>query len=146
MKIFHFAFFIHHIISTDGMSGSIPKKMKLIVLIFFYFLEPTVCLSDDRPIIQDLLVSSRLVEGKKVYLTCQLADTGKLPVNFRWTHSGSLITPNDNVAIINSDESSQLIIKEMNLNSSGNYECKVENSYGFDSRQVDVKLNGRFIN
>lgn len=120
--------------------------MNLPILIILISLKLYICVGEG-PIIQDLLVSSRLVEGKRFYLTCQLSESSsRSPISFSWFHAGQLIKPNENVAIVNTDESSQLIIKEMNLNHSGNYVCKVENDQGSDSRQVDLKLNGEFVN
>ena len=117
----------------------------LILLSFLISIKLIVCAAEtnDRPIIQDLLVSSKLIEGKKFYLTCQL-NSGKLPLYFHWFHFNELIKLNENVAIENSKESSQLIIKEMNFNNSGEYTCKVENSFGLDSKKVHLKLNSKF--
>ena len=109
---------------------------------FFLLIEIAICRSD-KPIIHDLLVPSKLVEGEKFYLSCHL-NSGKQPVSFVWYHSDEPVKPSDNVVIVNNDESSQLTIKEMHLADSGPYVCKVENAHGSDSRRVDLKLNGRF--
>ena len=106
-----------------------------------FFLEMIACLAE-KPVIQDLVVPDRLFEGKKLFLACYL-NSGKRPV-FTWYHSDEPVKPSDNVVIVNSDESSQLVIKEMRLADSGPYVCKVENAHGSDSRRVDLKLNGRF--
>ena len=115
--------------------------MSAYLVLLLAFLRFVGCLGE-KPVIQDLLVSSRLVEGKKFYLTCQL-NSGKQPVSFTWYHSDELVKPNDNIAILTNEESSQFTIKEMSLADSGPYVCKVENAYGSDSRRVDLKLNGK---
>lgn len=112
-------------------------------LVFLNFLNLVSCSDDDKPVIQDLLVSSKLVEGKKFHLTCNL-NSGKQPVSFTWYHLDELVRPNDKKAITNAEEGSQLTIKEMSLADSGKYVCQVENAYGSDSRSVDLKLNGKF--
>lgn len=116
--------------------------MDFLVFVFLVFLNSISC-SEDKPVIQDLLVSSKLVEGKKFYLTCQL-NSGKQPISFTWYHADELVRPNDRIAIITNEESSQLTIKEMSLTDSGQYVCKVENAYGLDSKRVDLKLKGKF--
>ena len=110
--------------------------------LFLVLLELAVCFAE-KPVIQDLFVSSKLLEGKKFHLTCHLY-SGKQPVTWTWYHSDELVKPIDNIAIVNSEESSQLTIKEMGLTDSGRYVCQVENAYGSDSKQVDLKLNGKF--
>ena len=89
--------------------------MNLLILSFLISIKLIACAAetDERPIIQDLLVSSKLIEGKKFYLTCQL-NSGKLPVYFHWFHFNELIKSNENVIITNNEESSILAIKEMN--------------------------------
>lgn len=110
---------------------------------FLIFLAEFVAGYDEKPLIHDLLVPSKLVEGKKFYLTCHL-NSGKQPISFAWYHADELVRPSDNIAVVSAEESSQLIIKEMRLQDSGQYVCRVENAYGSDSRSVDLKLNGRF--
>lgn len=118
--------------------------MDLSVFLFLVFLLNSVSCSDsDRPMIADLLMSSRLVEGKKFSLTCQL-NSGKQPISWTWFHSNEVVRPNDKIAILTNEESSQLIIKEMSLEDAGRYTCQLENAYGSDSKQVDLKLNGKF--
>lgn len=113
----------------------------IIFILLFNFLRPLIGLEDDIPEIQDLLVSSKLIEGKKFFLTCQVS--GKLPITFNWYHSGELVNPSPNLEIVNNKESSQLTIKEMNSDFNGEWICKVENIYGSDTKKIDVKLNGK---
>lgn len=120
------------------------KMGSLTVFFLVSFLTGSVICYDDKPVIHDLLIPSKLVEGKKFYLTCHL-NSGKQPISFAWYHSDELVKPSDNIAISSNDESSQLTIKEMRLADSGQYVCKVENAYGSDSRRVDLKLNGRIF-
>lgn len=112
----------------------------VVFFLVFCLNEPATC-QDDKPLIHDLLVPSKLVEGQKFYLNCHL-NNGKQPITFAWYHSGELVKPSDNVAILNGEESSQLTIKKMHLADSGQYVCQVENAYGSDSKSVDLKLNG----
>lgn len=103
------------------------------------------CSDNDKPEIGDLLISSKLLEGKRFYLICQL-NSGNLPISFSWFHFNQLIRSNFSHEIVDSKENSQLIIKEMSLDNNGEYSCKAENSFGSDIKKVDVKLNGMFIN
>lgn len=112
------------------------------LILLLIFIKPASCL-DERPVIYDLLVPAKLVEGKKFLLACHL-NSGKQPISFTWFHSDELVKPSGNVAVVNAEESSQLTIKEMNLADSGQYTCRVENAYGSDSRSVELKLNGNF--
>lgn len=73
---------------------------------------------DERPLIYDLLVPAKLVEGKKFLISCHL-NSGKQPISFTWFHSNEPVKPSDNVVMVNAEESSQLTIKEMNLADSG---------------------------
>ena len=96
---------------------------------------------DERPLIYDLVVPAKLVEGKKFLIACHL-NSGKQPISFTWFHSNEPVKPSDNVVVVNTEESSQLTIKEMRLADSGQYVCRSENAYGSDSRSVELKLNG----
>ena len=111
-------------------------------VLFLIFLKILVCLGE-KPVIQDLFVSSKLVEGKRSHLTCQL-NSGKQPITWSWYHADELVKSSDKIAVLSGDDSSQLTIKEMSLADSGQYVCKVENAYGSDTRRVDLKLNGKF--
>lgn len=96
---------------------------------------------DEKPIIEDLFTSSKSIENKKFSITCQ-PNSGH--VDFEWHFNGRKITPNDNIAINQVEESSILNIRSMNLDHAGEYTCKIKNSVNQeDSRTISVKLNGK---
>lgn len=84
------------------------------------------------------------MEGKKFYLTCHL-NSGKQPISFAWYHSDELVKPSENVAVLSTEESSQLITKEMRLQDAGQYVCahKAENSVSKIEKVFVVKHYGK---
>lgn len=122
---------------------SFTSKMHLISLIFILLsLDRFDCLiKNEKPIIEELFTPSKLIENKKFSITCQ-PNSGH--VDFEWHFNGRKITPNDNIAINQVEESSILNIRSMNLDHAGEYTCKIKNSVNQeDSRTISVKLNGK---
>lgn len=111
-------------------------------LIILLFNKQSNCESkDEKSTIEDLFTSSKLVEGKKFSITCQV-NSGK--VAYEWFLNGKKIVENENVIINDLDDKSLLNIKKMSLDYSGEYTCKIENNYGQqDSKSISVKLNGK---
>lgn len=96
---------------------------------------------DDKPNIQDLFASSKVVESKKLFLACQAA--GKPSLQFEWFFKNQKIQPDDNVFINHLEDSSLLNIKSMSIDNAGEYTCKVSNSFGSDSKKVHLNLNSK---
>lgn len=96
---------------------------------------------EEKPIIYDLAFGSKLAENKKFFLVCSLS--GAEPdAAFEWFQNGLKVIPNENVYVNSHEDSSMLNIKSMNLELSGQYECRVSNRFGKDSRSISVKLEG----
>ena len=115
--------------------------MYLHILLLILTLKRSFCNDEDKPVIDALIVSPNLSEGKKFFLTCH-ANTEKSSItSFDWLLNGKSILPNDNVVIKQYEENSILTIKSMSGDFNGEFACLTKNSYGEDSRTVSVKLN-----
>ena len=104
----------------------------------------SLCNGEEKPTIYDLTIGSKLVENKRFFLTC-LAPGGDGEVNFEWFLNGQKVVPNENVYVNNLEDSSMLNIRSMNLELSGEYECRVSNRFGKDRRSISVKLEGEIL-
>ena len=100
------------------------------------------CSDDERPVIGELLTSSKLAENKKYFLTCHLAN-GKPPNEFEWSLNGKRISPDDKVTIDQQEDYSTLNIRSMSSEYNGEFTCSVRNAFGEDRKSVAVQLNGR---
>ena len=100
------------------------------------------CSDEERPAIGELLTSSKLVEGKKFFLTCHL-NSGKPPNEFEWSLNGRRIVADDKVTINQHEDYSHLNIWSINSDYNGEFTCIVRNRFGEDSRTVSIRLNGR---
>ena len=97
--------------------------------------------NEERPIIYDLAFGSKLAENKKFFLVCSLS--GAEPdATFDWFQNGQRVISSENVYVNNHEDSSILNIKSMSLELAGEFECRVSNRFGKDSRSISVKLEG----
>ena len=97
---------------------------------------------EEKPTIYDLSFGNKLAaEGKKFYLTCLLS-AGEQDATFEWFLNGQKVTPNENVVVNQLEDSSMLNIRSMGLELAGEFECRVLNRFGKDSRSISVKLEG----
>ena len=116
--------------------------MYLIWLLLILTLNKSNCQNrDEKPIIEDLFTSSKLVENKKFSITCQVSNS---LAEIEWFLNGQKVLPNENIVFNNFEDHSILIIKSVGIEHSGDYSCKVKNRFGEDSRSISVKLNGKF--
>lgn len=112
---------------------------------------PVLCLNNNgKPIIQDLFASSKIVENESLFLSCQVGGGGR--VHFKWFFESQElktkkeIDPNDdNISVTNLDAVSILNIRSMTTDASGYYTCEVTNSFGSDSKTVNLKLNSKLF-
>ena len=120
--------------------------MYQLIFLIFFLINKIVCQNkDDRPTIENLHPSPTLIEGRKFFITCQINNS---PDNliFEWYLNERKILPNENIVINQHEDNSQLNIKRMSLEYSGEYTCKVSNSLGVqDSKSILVKLNGKLF-
>ena len=118
------------------------KKMNFLSLILFVGLAGrTLSVSSEKPAIYDLSFGNKLVESKKFFLVCLLSNSDP-NATFEWFLNGQKIAPNENVHVNQLDDSSMLNIRQMSLELSGEYECRVANRFGRDSRRISVRLEG----
>ena len=117
--------------------------MHYMILIFLISLTGRSLCSgnEEKPIIYDLAFGSKLAENKKFFLVCSLSGAEPDAV-FEWFQNSQKVTPNENVYVNNHEDSSILNIKSMSLELAGDYECRVSNRFGKDSRSISVKLEG----
>ena len=101
----------------------------------------SLCASEEKPTIYDLTFGTKLAENKKFLLVC-LIPSGDREIGFEWFLNGQKVVPNENVFVNQHEDSSMLNIRQMTLELAGEYECKVSNRFGEDSRKVSVKLEG----
>ena len=100
----------------------------------------SVC-NEEKPTIYDLSFGTKLVENKKFFLTCLLS-AGDPDATFEWFLNGQKVLPNENVFMKQHEDSSMLNVRSMNLELAGEFECRVSNQFGQDSRSISVKLEG----
>lgn len=120
-------------------------KMYLIIfLIALSFNGQGYCQQDEKLSIEDLFTSSKLIEGKKFTITCQVLSSLD-DLNFEWYLNGKKLSQNENLLISSFEkDNSVLSIKSMSFNYSGEYTCKVENSLKQqDTRSIHLNLNGK---
>ena len=114
--------------------------MHLLALILFVSL--TGRSSEEKPaIIESLTFATKLAENKKLSLNCLLSDIDP-SATFEWFLNGQKVVPNENVYVNQHEDSSMLNIRSMNLEMAGEFECRVLNRFGQDSRSISVKLEG----
>ena len=100
-----------------------------------------LCDNEEKPTIYDLQIGSKLVENQRFFLTC-LAPSAGQDAAFEWFLNGQRLVPNQNIYLKQDEESSMLNIRSMSLELAGEYECRVSNRFGKDSRSTLVKLEG----
>ena len=115
--------------------------MSLLILLLLLVNLAGQSMGNQNPSIYDLTIGSKLVENQKFFLTC-LASSGDQEVSFDWFLNGQKIVPNENVYVNQHEESSMLNIRAMRLELAGEFECRVSNRFGQDSRSIAVKLEG----
>ena len=133
---------IHWILSKPRVHLFIQTKMYLMGLIWLASLAgQLLCEGVQKPTIYDLQFGNRLAENQRFFLTC-LAPSAGQDAAFEWFLNGHRLVPNENVYVKQDEESSMLNIRSMSLELAGEYECRVTNRFGKDSRSVSVKLEG----
>ena len=98
--------------------------------------------SEERPTIEDLTFATKLIENKRFVLNCLLS-AGTQDVSVEWFLNGQKVIPNENVYVSQHEESSMLNIRSMGIELAGEFECRVFNRFGKDSRSISVKLEGK---
>lgn len=130
---------VHHL---KIRSPEDPSKMHLLHLVLFVsFVGQHLC-AEEKPTIYDLAIGSKLVENRPFFLTCLAPGSGSDAV-FEWFLNGQKVVPNENVYMNQLEESSMLNIRSMSLELAGEFECRVLNRFGQDSRSISVKLEGK---
>ena len=117
------------------------RSLNLILLINLLFSLADRSSGDvnERPTIYDLTIGSKPVENKRTFLVCLAPGQD---ASFEWFLNDQKIAPNENVYLKQTEESSMLNIRQMSLELAGEYECRVSNRFGRDSRRISIKLEG----
>ena len=115
--------------------------MHLLGLILFVSLAGGSASSEEKLTIYDLSFGTKLVENKKFFLTCLLSGADSDAI-FEWFLNGQKVVPNEGIYVNQHEDSSMLNIRSMGLEQAGEYECRVSNRLGQDSRSISVKLEG----
>lgn len=67
---------------------------------------------------------------------------GSIPIKFHWLKDGKGLEKKSTVTITSSNELSNLVIKPVDENSSGNYTCVVKSDEGEDSFTAVLNVKG----
>ena len=99
---------------------------------------------DEKPVLQEIFVSRKLVENQNVKLNCDLLQGAK-PVQFSWFFNDEPVRENERLQIEVRIESSNLMIKGLSVDSVGRYKCVGTNDHGSDQQTVAVYVNSKQI-
>lgn len=67
---------------------------------------------------------------------------GQAPFRFSFFKNGHLLHQSDRLTVDSKDSFSQLMIKNLSENDSGNFSCTVENSFGTDHQWTVLSVKG----
>lgn len=116
--------------------------MLLIIYLVNWFVIGSTGHNDAKPILQEILLPRRIVENQNIKLNCDLLNGAKS--TFSWYFNDELIKENDRVQIVQREDESNLIIKEVSIDDLGTYRCVASNSFGSDQQRVSVLFNSKF--
>ncbi|XP_054724333.1 cell adhesion molecule DSCAM-like [Uloborus diversus] len=108
----------------NGIGEILRKSSKLVI-------------HEKSPKIQPFSIPEKLTEGEEVKLGC-LVRKGSKPFHFKWFKGKSELKNSVEYEIISKDEVSFLTVKKLTGYSSGNFTCRVSNSFGDDSYAVSL--------
>ena len=111
----------------------------LIVLIILF----VVCnsIADKRSIINDL-THTKLIEGNKTLITCQISDGQSASVN--WYFNENKLENNANIYSNNFEGNSILVIKSFLIENSGDYKCRASlDNREYDEKKIRLILNSK---
>ena len=115
--------------------------MYLAVIIAILSLIKSIDLNEEKPLIQEIMLPKIIVEGQTVRLNCALIQGSS--VNFEWLFNGEKLRENAKRRIKLSDDSSELIIKQVSVDELGEYRCVAFNRNGKDAQTVSLLVNGK---
>ncbi|XP_054724330.1 cell adhesion molecule DSCAML1-like [Uloborus diversus] len=104
-------------------------------------------LMSELPKIKKFTFEEKIQEGDIASVACLVVSTTK-PLSFTWEKDGDVITESaKNIRIDNSGDYSVLIINDVSLKSSGNYTCRVSNSFGSATHtaRLEIKVPPKWI-
>ena len=99
--------------------------------------------NEEKPVIQEITLPKAIAEGQTVRLNCALIQGGS--VNFEWLFNGEKLKENAKRRIKLSDDSSELIIKQVSVDEIGDYRCSASNRNGKDTQKVSLLVNGKLL-
>lgn len=115
--------------------------MYLGVILAILSLIKSVELNEEKPLIQEITLPKAIVEGQTVRLNCALIQGGS--VNFEWLINGEKLKESSKRRIKLSEDSSELIIKQVSVEDLGEYQCIGSNRNGKDAQSVSLLVNGK---
>lgn len=97
--------------------------------------------SNEQPRITPIQSRIVLKAGKQASFTCIL-EQGSLPVDFEWLKGNNVIRSSSNAVIEKNQRTSSLLLHSTKISDSGNYSCKVSNSFGSDMSTSQLIVEG----
>lgn len=97
-----------------------------------------------KPVLQELFVPKNLAENKTVRLNCNLLQgENENGLKLEWFLNGEKIEEKLNKRkILFNGESSELVIKNLQIEDLGDYKCVGTNEYGEHNQNVTLYFNG----
>lgn len=97
----------------------------------------------DLPKVRKFQFEENVQEGETISVTCFAVSQNK-PLSFRWDKNGEEIDERfNNIRIENSGDYSVLILRDVKLESSGNYTCSAQNPSGIAKQTAHLLVKGK---
>lgn len=146
-----FHLFCHYSFDHDSDSCQsliiLLVKMSQILNLLFLFL--VILLSVDsvyssRPKITDFPKNPSQNLHSKFQLFCSLQE-GSKPFHIEWLLNGISVVQNSRILIKKDEDSSVLVIQQLESSDSGNYSCRAKNRHGSDQQSTILSVKGLFF-
>ena len=97
---------------------------------------------ETRPVLQEILAPRKLVEKQNIKLNCDLMQ-GSKPVRLGWFFNDEPIRESKSLQIIDREDMSSLVIRELSVESVGRYKCVGTNDLGSDQQTVALYVDSK---
>ena len=95
-----------------------------------------------KPILQEITLPRKLVEGQDIRLNCYLLK-GTRPVKFSWFFNDEPIKETEKLQTIVREDESNLLIRELSVDNVGKFKCVGANDQGSDQQAVALYVNSK---
>lgn len=113
----------------------------LLILIAGILINPVIS-NENRPILQELLLPKNLAQNRTVRLNCNLLQGEG--VKFKWLFNDQLLHEKLNkIKILYNEESTELLIKGLQMEDLGEYKCIGSNRHGQDTQKLSLYFNSK---